>query len=414
MAAPATNGSPSQYRLFAGVVAGAAALILLLTQLVGGGDGEPTAASSDAANEVRLEPVSYTPADAFTSTIAEEGPAPDPAAARFPVEPASAGAIRSAPADAVGLYGGSLNTASCDREQLVTFLESDPVKAQAWVDALNSDPTLQWSGGNRVEVSQIRDYIFELTPVILRTDTWVTNHGFSDGRPIPLQSLLQAGTAVLVDGYGVPRVRCYCGNPLLPPRSDVRPTYTGSSWDDFDPDQIIVVQPSITIIQTFVLTDVQTGQTIIRDPGTEGEADIEAPAVDPSPLPTEAIGTTPTVAAPDVAVLEGRYSVGQYSRDPSCGEAVENNVTALAVLDASIGSGETVGFRVTFRDGTSHRFDGHITPDLVGIVDLRENGSKFQLELQFTVNGTSVEAEGTIHISVPDFFSCTDQATFVK
>jgi len=34
---------------------------------------------------------------------------------------------------------------------------------------------------------------------------------------VPFQSILAAGTAVLVDKYGRPVVRCKCGNPLLPP-----------------------------------------------------------------------------------------------------------------------------------------------------------------------------------------------------
>jgi hypothetical protein len=40
--------------------------------------------------------------------------------------------------------------------------------------------------------------------VILQRDTRVTNHGFRNGRATPTQSILQAGTAVLVDEYGVP------------------------------------------------------------------------------------------------------------------------------------------------------------------------------------------------------------------
>jgi hypothetical protein len=45
----------------------------------------------------------------------------------------------------------------------------------------------------------------------------VTNHSFVDGRAVAFQSILQAGTAVLVDQDGVPVARCRCGNPLLKP-----------------------------------------------------------------------------------------------------------------------------------------------------------------------------------------------------
>ena len=45
----------------------------------------------------------------------------------------------------------------------------------------------------------------------------MTNHSFVDGRAVAFQSILQAGTAVLVDKDGVPVARCRCGNPLLEP-----------------------------------------------------------------------------------------------------------------------------------------------------------------------------------------------------
>jgi hypothetical protein len=58
-------------------------------------------------------------------------------------------------------------------------------------------------------------YIRHLRPVTLTRDTRVTNHTFVDGRAVAFQSILQAGTAVLVDKDGVPVARCRCGNPLL-------------------------------------------------------------------------------------------------------------------------------------------------------------------------------------------------------
>ena len=61
---------------------------------------------------------------------------------------------------------------------------------------------------------QVGPFLGSLTPVTLRTDTAVTNHGFRDGSATAFQSVLQAGTGVLVDAQGLPRVRCYCGNPL--------------------------------------------------------------------------------------------------------------------------------------------------------------------------------------------------------
>jgi hypothetical protein len=90
--------------------------------------------------------------------------------------------------------------------------------------------------------------------------------------------VLQAGTAVLVDAFGVPRVKCDCGNPLTEPKAVTgKPTYTGETWPGFAAPQIIVIAPSIKI-DTLVLVDVANGQPFVRPLGTSGTADTDAPA----------------------------------------------------------------------------------------------------------------------------------------
>jgi hypothetical protein len=84
---------------------------------------------------------------------------------------------------------------------------------------------------------QVPAYISGLKSAVLTADTKVTNHGLKDGHAYPRQSVLTAGTAVLVDtggatapsttsssappatapGGGIIVTRCKCGNPLLPP-----------------------------------------------------------------------------------------------------------------------------------------------------------------------------------------------------
>ena len=113
-----------------------------------------------------------------------------------------------------GLYGGSLDSGRCDPEAQIAYLNQNRSIADAFVTALNRDQTLQWSGGNKVSRDQLPAYIRELTSVTLVRDTRVTNHGYRNGRATDIQSVLQAGTAVMVDRYGVPRVKCNCGNPL--------------------------------------------------------------------------------------------------------------------------------------------------------------------------------------------------------
>lgn len=176
--------------------------------------------------------------------------------------------------DTPALYGGSKSKALADKEGQLRFFERNPDKAAAFCAALNSDPTFKWSGGTQVQPAQLRDYFEELTPVMLTRDTRVTNYGYRNGKPTPRQSVLQAGQMVLVDRYGVPRVRCECGNPLTPPQAvPTTPTYTGPRWPDFDPTVIIVIQETTVVIEEFILIDIYTGDRFRRPPGTEGAKD---------------------------------------------------------------------------------------------------------------------------------------------
>jgi hypothetical protein len=211
------------------------------------------------AAEVFLVPAASTGPDPFS-----ENPfaaPPDPAIAKPAVEnspPVNAapppGPVQATSGATPGLYGGTRNRASCDPDQMVSFLAANPDKAQAWVNALTADPQVRLRDGSALTTATIPDYVAELTSLVLMADTRVTNHGFKNGRSTRLQSVLQKGSAVLVDEYGVPRVKCYCGNPLLPPtppRGTAR--YEGPRWPDFDPNRITVVGRPPTPIDTFIV-----------------------------------------------------------------------------------------------------------------------------------------------------------------
>jgi hypothetical protein len=103
-------------------------------------------------------------------------------------------------------FGGTGSNRVCDRDKLIAFLEANPQRMAEWARVLGLEPT----------IGTVKKYIAKLHPVTLTQDTQVTNHAFTNGRAVPFQAILQAGTAVLVDEYGVPVVRCYCGNPLGP------------------------------------------------------------------------------------------------------------------------------------------------------------------------------------------------------
>jgi Domain of unknown function (DUF6777) len=103
-------------------------------------------------------------------------------------------------------FGGSGSNSVCDRDKLIRFLHAHSDRMLEWARVLHVQPTLP----------AVKRYIAKLHPVTLTRDTQVTNHAWKNGRAVPFQAILQAGTAVLVDRYGRPVVRCFCGNPLGP------------------------------------------------------------------------------------------------------------------------------------------------------------------------------------------------------
>ena len=125
------------------------------------------------------------------------------------------------------LYGGSGNMAVCDVEGLISNLHAMPNQRAAFAGALGLSP------------GQVDQYVRSLQPVVLMHDTWVTNHGYRDGRAVPFQSVLQAGTAVLIDAYGVPRVQCGCGNPLAPRWTGYVVPTSGTPWPGYNPTYVI-------------------------------------------------------------------------------------------------------------------------------------------------------------------------------
>ena len=243
------------------------------------------------ADEIFLEPVDFPGDDPFTDSVSTSA---GEAAGEVVVDEGSAvqGSVNGSEP---GLYGGTLNESMCDREQLVEFLGDNADKARAFADVLD------------IDVDEIPDYIADLTAVVLRGDTRVTNHGFADGEATAFQAVLQAGTAVLVDYQGIPRVKCYCGNPLTEPIEVDSPRYGGDRWDDFDPDDITVTFVDIDI-DIFVITDVNTGDTFTRPRGTDGDQDQPGSGGDDTQPPDDTV--PPETIPPDTVPPETTAPLG--------------------------------------------------------------------------------------------------------
>lgn len=222
------------------LTAGVVTAVLLL------GDDDPTV--------VALEPVGGEVADPFTSSVSR-AEVPLPVVTR---DDLLGDATRIA-GDRVGLYGGTLDQQSCDQEQLVDYLvaEGSREKAEAWADAQGLD------------VEEIDTFIEALTPVNLRRDTRVTNHGYVDRRANAYPAVLQAGTAVMVDDHGVPRAKCSCGNPLAEPADLDEVEYSGEEWDGFDAGLVVAVERADSAVSSFTLVD-PAGREIARSVGADG------------------------------------------------------------------------------------------------------------------------------------------------
>ncbi|MFG2972380.1 DUF6777 domain-containing protein [Streptomyces sp. NPDC048331] len=247
--------------------AGAAlfALLGLLAAACGGAE-EPKGAPGAESQEVYLQPVASAGPDPFTPSSATAESAP----VQPPLPNATGQGIRTVNAATPGLYGGTQRLGSCDVEQQVGFLTGDEAKARAFAEASN------------IQEEKIPEFLRGLTPVVLRADTRVTNHAFRDGAADDFQSVLQAGTAVLVDEHGMPRVRCGCGNPLAAPRTAKgSPLHKGDPWSGYQANQVVVIEPTAHVINSLVIVNIADNTWIERKRGDDGAQDRTPTALPP-------------------------------------------------------------------------------------------------------------------------------------
>lgn len=209
-------------------------------------------------SEVQLESVSSAGSSPFMSPVGEDQSGVTP-------PPGSAGEI-SGGTD--GLFADNGGGPSCDVQSLVSNLQVDESRAQAWAEVL----------GTRSE--EIPQFVENLKPVLLRSDTSVTSHGYANGQYTAYPAVLQAGTAVFINDRGEPTVKCFNGNPLTKGEFNPQSRYTGSAWEHFRAGAVTSIQPNPTMIQNPKLTDIdgssgsggQTGTKPKPDPALEAAA----------------------------------------------------------------------------------------------------------------------------------------------
>lgn len=314
-----------------------AALIAAVAAFLLTGDDEGT-------TELFLEPAASSGPDPFTeSVVTDDVPAspPETGVDVLPVAPEDApGAVGGVEGDTPGLYGGTGRAGECDVEKLVEFLTTNKAKGRAWAKVQG------------ISFNELPDYLRGLTPVILTVDTRVTNHGFRDGKATPRQSVLQAGTAVLVDDRGVPRARCACGNPLLEPEALDGARTVGEPWDGYEPEQAVRVVPGETDLETLdiVCTEAPAGGEL---PTAEGVLQLYVGRWSNVPVPSGFEERT-NVARVTVLVDTSNIGVaGNIAFAPSSGGPATDE---WAIVGNALGD-LTPGSPTEFPDGVLSEFD---------------------------------------------------------
>ncbi|MCX4427685.1 DUF6777 domain-containing protein [Streptomyces mirabilis] len=271
-----------------------------------------------SGGELFLQAANRPGPDPFTESTAKDS-------STTPVTPAanapeSANVTRGVSGSTPGLYGGTRNTASCDVEKQVKALQAEPAKNKAFASVEGVQP------------SAVPAYLRSLTPVQLRMDTRVTNHGYRGGAATDYQAVLQTGTAVLVDGHGVPRVRCACGNPLTPAVAQrTVPRRTGDTWASYRSQNVVVVLPATTTIDVFVIYDPHLDEWVGRHRGdSDGRRDEKTyPPAKPSPA------VSVSSASPKPPVSKSPASESPYPSDPSSSDASSSDASASSTSSSS-------------------------------------------------------------------------------
>lgn len=274
----AVPGPPPPRRVSRGTLVAVVVLAMLVAAL----GGVVVARELGAPTDVALEPVATAGANPFMDSVGTD--VPDVA----PVAHTGGSWSGTTP----GLYGGSGSDAVCDRTRLSRFLGEHPDRAAGWAAVL---------GLRDGSAATVSSYVDGLTSVVLRSDTYVTNHGWAGGEVTSWPAVLQSGTAVLVDQHGNLVTRCACGNPLTAPQSFRTVAYVGPRWSTFTSSSVTVITHQTTqVTNDLTIIDVHTGRGHDRPRGSDGEDDTENRAVRAA-FPEGGSGGNATLASGDTS-----------------------------------------------------------------------------------------------------------------
>jgi hypothetical protein len=215
---PPPSRPKSKRPLAAKIVAG-----LVAAGLVVGGAGTWMAFSGSTA-EAAVQSTSFAGANPTTNPFGTDAP-----------QVAAVAATGPQTGDTKGLYAAT-DPASCNNADFLSQLQADPAKLAGF------------GGVFGLGAGDVPAFVNSLSPVVLRANTSVTDHPFQDGKFVEQPAILAAGTAVLVNSYGEPTVKCFNGNPL----TGGAPLATAVS-----------VIPTDQVISTFQFTSVDNSRVVV-------------------------------------------------------------------------------------------------------------------------------------------------------
>ncbi|GIU85389.1 MAG: hypothetical protein KatS3mg008_2164 [Acidimicrobiales bacterium] len=243
----------------------------------------------------RPQPITFVPADAVDYPAvsfrpsrvelldrAETEAAAAPLAGSLGLEPPTQTApahresrltLRSVGAERPGVYAGERGRAPCDPRSVIGDLAADPKLAELFTKAQNSDISLAWRDPP-LDPEELDAWSDDLTPVHLAVPTRVALHQIDrEGRLHKTEAVLAPGTAVGVDLYGVPRLRCRGGEPLTAPTQLNLHVEWISPPGEAPPSWAVVIQRTAIPAEHLVLADTSGGLPFRRPVGTHGERD---------------------------------------------------------------------------------------------------------------------------------------------
>jgi hypothetical protein len=123
--------------------------VAMLATACGGGSSPVAEADpnqvvvAEAAAEVFLEPVASLGSDPFFTEVAAMVPEPITELVTISLPASTLDDSQLVIGTDPGLYGGTRDSATCNREQIVAFLEANPEKAAAWAAVQDLEPIVR-------------------------------------------------------------------------------------------------------------------------------------------------------------------------------------------------------------------------------------------------------------------------------